>query len=120
MSSPFYTIDDDTSTSSGDNDGHVEPGETVEMVVYLQNFDGSTRTSITGTLSESSSYVTVTDATETWSSLTPGDIDPCASDFDFKVSSSMPDNSVIEFTLLLKDSSGALVDTAYLSVNVGM
>lgn len=120
ISSPFYTIDDDTSTSSGDNDGHVEPGETIEMVVYLQNFDGSTR-SVTGTLSESSSYVTVTDSTETWSSLAPGDIDPSPGDFDFTVSSSMDDNSVIEFTLRLTDTTtGTLIDTAYLSVNVGM
>lgn len=118
---PMIFVDDDNADqSSGDGDGVAEPGETIELIVYLQNHDHPTAR-LKGNISTTSPYVTLYDRVERWTWLTPGDIDPNLNDFDFLVDPSCPDNEPVEFTLDLYDrADNSFVETTYFTMNVGM
>jgi len=65
--------DDNTGGSSGNNDGNVNPSETIEFAITLRNFGSSiTATNISATLSSTDSDVNITIPTQTYSSIAPG------------------------------------------------
>jgi hypothetical protein len=68
------TVDDDNSgNSSGNNDGNVNPAETVEFDIPLRNFGNSTTaTNVVATLSSASDWVTVTVDQQSYGSIVPG------------------------------------------------
>ena len=101
------TVDDDGSGgSSGNGDGAVNPNETVELGVQVENFSGSTVNSVTGTLTSSDPFVTITDGVESFGDIGAGGTAWSVEDFDFVVDGGCPDEHLIQFDLDLSSGSG--------------
>ena len=113
------TIDDDNSgTSSGNNDGNINPGEDIELVVSLKNFGTNSVEGVTASLSSNDAIVTITDDSEDYGTILPGTVASSSDDFDFSVSTSALGGSEIEFDLLIEDSSeNSWTDKIYLTVD---
>jgi Domain of unknown function (DUF1906)/Abnormal spindle-like microcephaly-assoc'd, ASPM-SPD-2-Hydin len=112
-----YQIDDDTNTSNGNNDGEVNPGETIELPVTLRNTGIESAHNVQAILSTSSPYVTITDDDRTWGIISGGATDE-SSDFDFVVDESCPDGHAIQFYLSITSDEGSWSD-AFTIVVVG-
>ena len=101
-----HTIDDDASgSSSGNGDGQVNPAETIELPIQVENFGTSMANSVTGTLTCNDAYVTILDATETFGDIPVGGTAWCADDFDILIDGAAPVGHVIRLGLDLE--SGA-------------
>lgn len=96
-----HTVDDDaTGTSSGNGDGFVNPGESIELPVGLHNFGiGTTAQDVQVTLTSADPYVTITDAVESYGDIAGGATVWCPDDFDFSVDPGCPNGHVIRFGL---------------------
>jgi len=113
-----HTIDDDTSGgSNGNGDGQVNPGETIETVVTLQNRGSGDAHNVSAELSTSDSYVTISDSSESYGDIAAGGSAPCTADYDFTVSSSCPDGHVITFNLAITADEGSWSDSFTVTVH---
>ena len=93
-----YRIDDDNSTSSGDNDGIPECGETIELPVTLKNLGTEDALDVEAILSTSDSYINITDDDRAWNTIIAGGTAE-SSDYDFEISESTPNGHVVDFDL---------------------
>jgi hypothetical protein len=103
-----HSIDDDNiDNSSGNDDGIVNPGETIEMFVELLNAGTDQATDVYATISTSSPYVTFiyNDSSE-YGNIPGGGMATNFNDFDFEVSGSAPNGHVIHFDLDITASNG--------------
>ncbi len=92
--------DDNTGTSSGNGNGIVNAGETIELKVNLRNNGSSSLNNVIATLTTSSSMVeSISDNYETWGTIASGAVGTCADDFDFTVEADCPDGYEIPFVL---------------------
>ncbi len=65
--------DDNSGNSSGNNDGNVNPSETVEFAITLRNFGNSTTaTNVQATLTSSSDLVNITVPDQSYGNIAPG------------------------------------------------
>ena len=106
-----YSIDDDNRGNSyGNTDGVINPGEFINLLIYLENTGTETVNGITATVSTESPYVNPYNAYSFDSDLYFGNIPGGAilsgDDLDFMVSSDAPDGTVITFDLTIIDSNG--------------
>jgi len=104
-----HEIDDDQADeSSGDNDGFVEPGETIEMKLTLINTGKASAdtTGVTATLTTEDSYITIIDDYEEFGDMASGGSTVSPDDYDFSVANDVPDGHVIKFTIHIADSKG--------------
>jgi len=110
-----HRIDDDTNTSNGNDDGIVNPGETIELPVTLRNTGTDTAHNVDAVLSTSSPYITITDNDRTWGDIAGGATDE-SSDFDFIVDDSCPDGHVAQFSLVITADEGSWSDSFTITV----
>ncbi len=119
-----FTIDDDTNGASmGNNNGMVNPGETIQMPINLKNFGLSSVVGVTATLSTTNPAITISDDAETFGTIAPGTSASSQDAFVFSVDGSLLGGTVLDFDLLIQDSAAnawntkIYVDTygAYLS-----
>ncbi len=103
-----YTADDDNNgQSSGNNDGVVHCGETIELFVTLHNQGSDTATGVAATISTGDSYVTwLYNTTSSYPDLSGGGIGANTDDFDFQVASNTPNGHTIHFNLNMSAASG--------------
>jgi hypothetical protein len=101
-----HAVDDDASTSNGDDDGIVECGETIELNVTLKNQGTATATEVVATLSTSDPYVTITDSVESFPDIPGGGTSQDIDDYDFQVADNVPAGDAIRFHLGIKTSGG--------------
>ncbi|MBU8893236.1 MAG: T9SS type A sorting domain-containing protein [Bacteroidales bacterium] len=104
-----HTIDDDNTTSSGDNDELVEPGESIEMPLTLANTGNATANNVTAILSTTDSDITISDDSESYTAITAAGTAICTADYDFSVSSTCPEKDVT-FTLNITSDEGSWTD----------
>ncbi len=92
----------------GDGDGIIDPGETIVSKVTINNDGSANLTNIVGTLSSSTSGISLSDYVALFPDINMGangsSIDP---DFTYKVSTSVPCGSEISFNLALKYTQGS-------------
>ena len=101
-----YVVDDDQSgESSGDSDGTVKAGETIELVVTLENALTDPANGVTATLSTLGEWVTIVDDHEEFGDIAPLGTAQCADDYGFTVASDTPDGETVTFQLTIGDSS---------------
>jgi len=97
-----HTIDD----AGGNNNGEVNPGETIELDVTLKNYGNSTTaTNVSARLSTTDPLVSVIDSIKTYGSINPG-ATATASPFVFSVSTNTKNGHVLKFNLNVTSSQG--------------
>jgi hypothetical protein len=102
---PFVVHDGhDIDDATGNNDGIVNCGETIDLGVQLINVGPDTAFSVTAVLSTEDTFVTITDDTEFYGTI-PGDfgILNLADAFTFDVSDDMPNDHNISFEVAVSD-----------------
>lgn len=88
----------------GNNDGWINPTETIDMPLWIENIGESTGVSIVGTLRSNDSLITITDSIKAFGDVPGQDSAFTGSDgYDFIVPHSSPDQHSIEFELILVD-----------------
>jgi hypothetical protein len=93
-------IDDDSSGESiGNGDGVVNPGETIELPVQVENFGTETATNVTASLSSTDPYITILDGNEVFGTIPAGGTAWSTDDFGFRVGGSCPHGHVLTFDL---------------------
>jgi leucyl aminopeptidase len=102
----------------GDQNGILEPGETVRMAVTLENTGNAGLTGITGALTTTTSGVTVTDAAGSWPDLLPGgSADTGADPFEFAIDPALSCGPTISLEVASSASQGSF--STPLSVLIG-
>ena len=96
-------IDDDNSgTSSGNDDGVVNPGEHIELKLQLRNIGNSTLSNVTATLSAlDRDWVNITDNSESFGTFTAGQSRWCTDDYDITIDPACPGGTTVRFLLQL-------------------
>ncbi len=92
--------DDNTDDSSGNDDGVLNPAESIELPVALRNFGNSDATGVSATLASSDPFVTITDGVESFGNIASGSAAWCAEDFDFNLAADAPDGHVVALDLV--------------------
>ena len=87
-----------------DGDGLAEPGETIQLAFRLINNGNEDLSGVTGVLSCSNEWITVTQANSNWSSIPVDDVAWCNTEFELSLSGDGP--SVLDTDLLLTLSDG--------------
>ncbi len=95
--------DDGTLPSAGDGDTRIEAGETVELYVTVHNYGGSGASGVAGTLSESSTWVTVVESLSTFGTILAGGESTGEEPFVFEVLPGCPDDERIDFKIVFED-----------------
>ena len=103
-----YLVDDDTSDqSSGNDNGIVDCGETIELYVDLMNQGTDTATGVSATISTSDTYITWPHNTSSdYPNISGGATGTNTNDYDFEVDPSTPDGHIIHFDLNITASNG--------------
>jgi hypothetical protein len=103
-----HTVDDDNNDqSSGNGDGVIECGETIELYVTLRNHGNSTATGVNGTISTDDPYLTwLYNTDSSYPDIPGGGTGANSSDFDFAVDPNTPDGHIIQFHLDINASNG--------------
>jgi hypothetical protein len=86
---------------TGDSDGILDPGETVQLMVSLANAGNGTAHNVTGSLiSDNPTYITISDAGADFPDISGGgsgaSLEP---HFTAAASSAIPDHTIVTFTL---------------------
>jgi len=107
-----HTISD----PGGNNNGEINPGETIELQVTLKNFGNSTTANnVSATLSTSDPYVTISDSIKSFGDIGPGNTGT-ASPYIFDVSTNTRNDHIIKFNLAVTSSQGNWNSVLWLDV----
>jgi hypothetical protein len=110
-----HAIDD----AAGNNDGIVNPGETINMPTWVKNLGTLTGNGVTGKLRTTDVSVTVTDSAKTFGTIPAGDSAYTGSDgFEFRVGDTCTNGHNIGFTLTCRDANDSTWNSSF-SVRVG-
>lgn len=110
-----YRVKDGSGGGSGNNNGQIEPGESIDLDVELDNVGSADATRVKGDLIALSPGISVTDYYEYWGDIDSGR-DEWESDFDFDVPSNYSPNLII-FRLDIRSDEGAWTDYMSIPVN---
>ncbi|MEO0184380.1 MAG: C25 family cysteine peptidase, partial [candidate division WOR-3 bacterium] len=90
----------------GNNNGEINPGESIDLTITLKNFGNSTTaTNVSAQLSTTDQSITITDSIKNYGSIAPG-ATGIATPFVFNVSQGIKDNHTIKFSLDITSSQG--------------
>jgi len=103
--------------SAGNGNGLADPGETIDLTVTLENVGIGTATGVAATLSESDSYVTVTQSNSNYPNIPQSGTGASISDYTITISPSAPDLHGVTFTLdITADGGVSNSDTISLAI----
>ncbi len=103
--------------SSGNNNGIMDPGESIILQLGLRNDGGSGVSGLTGTLRTSSPYIHMVDSVASFGTLDPGS--QGSGEFAFDVDSATPVPQNIDFVLLFNGNGGNYIDSIQFTLTVG-
>jgi len=109
-----YRVDDDSSgQSSGNNNGVIDPGETIELYVTLKNTESADATGVSAEFSTSDPYVGafLYNTSSSYPDIPYGGTGENTDDFDFPVDPSCPVGHVITFDLAITSNEGYWTDS---------
>ena len=108
-------IDDAT----GNNNGRVDPGETVDIMITLRNDGDIDATNATGTLRAASSDITLLDSVASYGTIVANG-GTSQGTFQFSASVSIPQGTVVPMTVYLESNSGAYTTNCNFQIIVGL
>ncbi|MCP4550111.1 MAG: T9SS type A sorting domain-containing protein [bacterium] len=91
--------DDDLGSSSGNDNGELNPGEAIELGVSLTNGGSSATGSVSGVISTTDPYVTITSQSSSWGSIAAGATVWSLAEFDLSIPAATPDGHVVNLLL---------------------
>jgi hypothetical protein len=109
------TIDD----AAGNNNGRIDPGETVDITVTLRNDGSVDATGATGTLRTSSSDITLIDSVASYGTIAASG-GTAQGTFQLSAAASIPQGTVIPMTVYLEANGGAYTTNCNFQVIVGL
>jgi len=113
---PYVTITTNIINDSG-GDGVINPGESVNWGVYGKNVGQGTAQQVYGLLSESNTYVTVTNDSAWFGNIAQNDSALSNPYYVFNVASNTPNNTPVNFTLQFHDFNDSIW-TSYKTLTV--
>ncbi|MEO0122693.1 MAG: C25 family cysteine peptidase [candidate division WOR-3 bacterium] len=97
-----HTISD----PGGNNNGEINPGETINLTITLKNFGNSTTaTNVNAILTTNDPFITVIDSIKNYGTIAPG-ATANSSPFVFGVSQNIKNNHTIKFNISISSSQG--------------
>ncbi len=109
------SFDDDNSQSSvGNDNGYLDPGETIELNVSLENIGIDLAEAITGVLQTQDKYVTIIDSINIYGDIAPNDSASNPNPFIFSISKNIPANRTIVFSIRATATSNEFWDSTFL------
>ena len=109
-----YTLDD----SNGNNNGRIDPGETVDIIVSLKNNGDITAENLTGELSSTSPYIDFVNNTAAYGNLAQGQSAPGT--YTFTADANTPPGEVAQFTLNVDANAGAYANSYSMAFTIGL
>ncbi|MDD2204620.1 MAG: S8 family serine peptidase [Bacteroidales bacterium] len=102
--------------AEGNNDGKINPGETVSFTISMENVAEYAVSNVEVTLSTDNEYVTITDAEENFGNFASGEIKTVENAYTVTVSADAPGTQTLKFNL--SANSGDEVCVSHFSVVV--
>ena len=99
---PPIIDDDNLGGTSGNGNGQLDAGETVDLQIPIRNNGGTTATGVNGTLSTTDSMVSVLNSAVSYGSIPPGAMTAPAS-YRISIPQTTPDQREIPFQLTVLD-----------------
>ena len=112
-------IDDDMSgDSNGNNNGLINPGESIELGINLKNFGISAANNVSATIGSNTEFITLSDNEEDYGTINSGNNTYSADDFDFSVDANALGGMQAILDVQINDGSGnEWTDRLYLPVD---
>jgi hypothetical protein len=108
----------DHSVVGGNNNGILDPNETADLVVILENIGGADAPNVTSTLMCSSPYITINDASGNYGNINMGNTGNNSGDpYTVTADASTPSGTAVDFEIEV--NSGFYTDTLPFSLTVG-
>lgn len=108
-----WEIDD----SNGNNNGKVDPGETVDLIVTLKNNGNVTAENVEGTISTAASYINIISSTVAFGNIQQGQ--SAQGTFTIEAESSTPNGYGVDMELDVESNNGAYTNNFLMSFVVG-
>ncbi len=105
--------------SAGNNNGRVDPGETVYITVTLRNDGSVDATNATGTLRTSSSDITLIDSVASYGTISANG-GTAQGTFQFSASVSIPQGTIVPMTVYFEANGGAYTTNCNFQIIVGL
>jgi len=103
------SVDDDTSgLSFGNDDGKVDAGETVELLILLRNAGGSLAQAVTATVHAVDSFAVFIDSTASYGDIASGSFESPDTSFLVQISRDCPDEHDVVCTIEARDSADSV------------
>ena len=110
--------DDNIGVSNGNDNGMINPGETIELGISLKNYGSSiTATGIVAVLSSESELVGIIDSTHNYSNLPPAQFSPVEYGFAFSVDQSVVNDFNLPLNLNVTSGQGSWDSPLLLTVH---
>ncbi|MFQ6094229.1 MAG: dockerin type I domain-containing protein, partial [bacterium] len=113
----YVMDDDDQGGSTGNGNGHFDPGETVQISLSLHNYGDAQAGDVTGRLLTNDPYVTILDDTQSFGDIAPGGTGTSQAQFRFVISEDCPNGRYLNFSVDA-DAAGGLQWTTYFTVRI--
>ncbi len=114
---PFLTYQS-VAVTGGNGNGILDPGETANLVVTIRNEGGADAQNVTSTLMESSAYLTISDASGNYGTVTVGaTANNSADPYTVTAAAGTPIGTVVP--LQIQVVSGVYCDTLDFSLSIG-
>lgn len=118
-SGPYLLVESKSiSEVSGNGNGRIDPGETIDFTVNLFNNGDDPANNISGTLSCVSEYVTLTTASGDFGSLNPGE--QGSATFTFEISEDAPEATPFTLILNVNANGGSYVNSYNYNYSIGL
>ena len=102
----YFSHQIDDNTSSGDDDGLAEPGESINLPLSLRNIGDGDAYNVSAELSISDPYISITTATNSFGTISVNSNTQSAGDYGFDVLPDCPEKDVT-FTLEINSDEGS-------------
>jgi PKD repeat protein len=109
-----YTIDD----SNGNNNGLIDPGESIGVIIEILNNGNITASNINGEVSTGSPFVTITSSVADFGTLAQGE--SSVGTFELSIDPATPAGESFSLNFITEANGGAYTNSFLLSFSVGL
>ncbi len=101
-------------TPGGNNDGHLNPGEAVEIPLWVKNYGSQQGNNVSGRLRTADTYVALSDTVKTFGNIPSNDSATTGSNgFNAVVANNCPNGHGVTLTLVCKDGSDSIWNSQF-------